>query len=290
MLVALDLAHMPLWKVFSASYTDHLFRYLSLGGLAFLFFYAWRRQRPWAPKIQPLYPAAGEIRREFCHSLLSIGIFALTAVGVVVLKQLGYTRLYYEVGRFGWGYVALSTLLLIVAHDAYFYWTHRLMHWRPFFPLVHRIHHLSHTPTPWAAFAFHPLEAKIQALFFPLIALALPVHPLAALGWLTYMTGMNVLGHCGFETMPRGFAKHWLTRWHNTTTHHDLHHRYVRYNYGLYFNFWDRIMGTNHRAYESEFDRLKQPVAESLPEASRRAELGAAARNINPSRSSTPAG
>ncbi len=96
------------------------------------------------------------------------------------------------------------------------------------------------------------------------------------LGELTYMTVMNVVGHCGLEILPRGFAKHWLTRWHNTTTHHDMHHRYVRHNYGLYFNLWDRIIGTNHQVYKVEFERLKQPAAESLPEVSLQAELGGA--------------
>lgn len=96
------------------------------------------------------------------------------------------------------------------------------------------------------------------------------------LGGLICMTVMNVVGHCGLEILPRGFAKHWLNRWHNATTHHDMHHRYVRHNYGLYFNLWDWIMRTNHRAYEVEFERLKQPAAESLPEASLQAKLGGA--------------
>ncbi len=109
------------------------------------------------------------------------------------------------------------------------------------------------------------------------------------LGELTCMTVMNVLGHCGFEILPRGFAKHWLTRGHNTTTHHDMHHRYVRHNYGLYFNLWDRIMRTNHRAHEAEFERLKLQAAETPPEVSLQAEGGRSRRDFNPSHSSTPA-
>jgi len=33
-----------------------------------------------------------------------------------------------------------------------------------------------------------------------------------------------------------------------------MHHRYVTCNYGLYFNIWDRIMGTNHQRYHEEFE------------------------------------
>jgi sterol desaturase/sphingolipid hydroxylase (fatty acid hydroxylase superfamily) len=32
-----------------------------------------------------------------------------------------------------------------------------------------------------------------------------------------------------------------------------MHHESMRGNFGLYFNFWDRIMGTNHPGYEQRF-------------------------------------
>ena len=242
-------------RVFAVGYVDHLVRYLILAGGAFFFFRVrhWR----WAPKIQPGKPAARELRREILYSLASLAIFALTGVGTYVMTQLGWTRLYFHLAPRGWGYLAFSTGALILAHDTWFYWTHRLMHTRALFPVFHRVHHLSRNPTPWAAFAFHPLEAVVEAGIFPLIVLVLPLHPIAALAWLLYMTGMNVLAHCGFEILPRGFVRHWLFRWHNTSTHHDMHHRFVRCNYGLYYNVWDRLMGTNHERYEDEFDRVK---------------------------------
>ncbi len=39
----------------------------------------------------------------------------------------------------------------------------------------------------------------------------------------------------------------------NSVTHHALHHEKFRANFGLYFNVWDRLMGTNHRDYEHRF-------------------------------------
>jgi len=35
-----------------------------------------------------------------------------------------------------------------------------------------------------------------------------------------------------------------------------MHHRYTKCNYGLYFNFWDRLMGTNHKQYHEMFDEV----------------------------------
>ena len=130
------------------------------------------------------------------------------------------------------------------------------MHWRPLFKLAHRVHHQSHNPTPWAAFCFHPLEALIEAMIYPVVILFLPIHPLAALIWLLYMITMNVGGHLGFELFPAGFVRHRLFRWHNTSVHHNMHHSHINCNYGLYFNFWDRLMGTNHVKYEEHFDRI----------------------------------
>lgn len=43
-----------------------------------------------------------------------------------------------------------------------------------------------------------------------------------------------------------------LFGWWNTTTHHDLHHQRGRSNYGLYFTWWDRWMGTEHPDYQAE--------------------------------------
>jgi Delta7-sterol 5-desaturase len=249
--------------VFGGGFVSHVLRYVLLAGLTFAVFYLWRQRRLLALKIQARFPSRAEMRREFLYSLLSLAIFAGIGVVTFLMVRAGWTKLYFDIARHGWGWLAISTVLLIVAHDTYFYWTHRLMHWKPLFPLVHRIHHLSHAPTPWAAFAFHPIEAVIQAAIFPLFILVVPVHPLAALIWLFYMTVMNVLGHCGFEILPSGFTRHPLTRWHNTAVHHDLHHHAVHCNYGLYYNIWDRLLGTNHARYDEEFERVKAQGAEA---------------------------
>ena len=38
-----------------------------------------------------------------------------------------------------------------------------------------------------------------------------------------------------------------------TTTHPDLHHSSAGANYGLYFTWWDRLMGTEHPEYYARF-------------------------------------
>jgi lathosterol oxidase len=246
------------WAVFVGDYTLHLLRYLIIAGLAYLVFYLLFRRRALPRKIQPDFPAGTEMRREVLYSLLSFAIFAGAGVLTYVLYRLGWLQAYGDIGRYGWPYLWFSLVVLIFIHDAWFYWTHRLMHWRPLFRRMHAVHHQSHNPTPWASFSFHPSEAVVHAVIFPITALFLPMHPLVALLWLTYMTAMNVVGHLGFEILPRGFAMHPLFKWHNTSVHHNQHHRAIRCNYGLYFNLWDRLMGTNHPTYEAEYRRVTE--------------------------------
>jgi sterol desaturase/sphingolipid hydroxylase (fatty acid hydroxylase superfamily) len=148
---------------------------------------------------------------------------------------------------------------MILAHDAWFYWTHRLMHTRALFHLFHGVHHLSRNPTPWAAYAFHPYESVVEALGIVLILFIMPCHPIALLVFQTISTLINVYGHLGYEPYPRGLAGHWLGRWINTSVAHNAHHERARHNFGFYFLFWDRWMGTLDPGYEAHYRAKRGP-------------------------------
>ena len=70
---------------------------------------------------------------------------------------------------------------------------------------------------------------------------------------MLWQISFNVLGHCGYELFPRWFVRSWLGRILNTATHHAQHHETNRANFSLYFNYWDRLLGTNHQRYEERF-------------------------------------
>ncbi len=242
-------------KVGAILYLSFFLRYVIISGLAFMIFFIWKRSNWRYKRIQKQYPEARSVHREYHYSLSTFAIFALIGIGVHEAYQLGYTRIYTEIAEYGKWYFVFSVLLALVVHDLYFYWTHRLMHWKPLFKM-HRVHHLSHDPSPWAAFSFHPTEAVIEGGILPLLVFTLPMHPLAIATFLLIMTVMNVIGHLGHEVYPSGFTRHWLGKWNNTSTHHNMHHRYTRCNYGLYFNWWDALMRTNHVAYERRFEEI----------------------------------
>ncbi|MCB0634987.1 MAG: sterol desaturase family protein, partial [Lewinella sp.] len=153
-------------------------------------------------------------------------------------------------------YLPFSFAMLVVLHDAYFYWMHRLLHHPRLFRWMHLAHHRSNNPTPWASLAFDPLEAVLEIAIVPVLVLVIPLHPTVLLAFATWALAWNVIGHLGYELFPGGWVDHPVLRWLNTSTHHNLHHRYSKGNYGLYFNWWDRWMDTNHPDYERTFREL----------------------------------
>jgi Delta7-sterol 5-desaturase len=42
--------------------------------------------------------------------------------------------------------MVLTVVALDYLHDAWFYWTHRLLHWKPLYRHVHYLHHRYATP------------------------------------------------------------------------------------------------------------------------------------------------
>ena len=136
---------------------------------------------------------------------------------------------------------------MIFLHDAYFYWTHRLLHQPGWYEKIHITHHLSSSPNPWTALAFHPVEAIIHVVIFPLIILIIPAHPAALFIFLFYMVFMNVRGHCGYQIFPYESRLNKWDWWNNSSRQHDEHHQYAKDNYGLYFTFWDKWMKTGKK-------------------------------------------
>ena len=221
---------------------------------AILFLFA----RPLANRrIQARKATGKDIRREVTYSISTAVLFSLVGFSVYLGSQYGIFAIYGgdlpSATRLGLEFVAI-----VLLHDAYFYWAHRLMHTRRFFRVFHRLHHKSRTPTPWAAYAFAPPEAILEAGILPVAALVLPMHELTVFLFVTHMIIRNVIGHAGFELFPSWWLKAPLLRLITTTTHHDLHHSHGGYNFGLYFTWWDKWMNTEHPEYAARFVEATQ--------------------------------
>lgn len=197
-----------------------------------------------------------QVRKEIGWSLASAAIYGIPA-GIVAWgwQNRGWTRLYSDLADFPLWWLPVAVLLYLLAHDSWFYWTHRWMHRPRPFRLAHAVHHASRPPTAWAAMSFHPLEALTGAVVIPTLVFVIPIH-VAALGLvLAVMTVMGVTNHMGWELFPRRIVHGPAGRWLITASHHQRHHRKYRCNYGLYFRFWDRLCGTDKGLGTFDHDR-----------------------------------
>ena len=173
----------------------------------------------------------------------------------------------YEVG-FMWGYangfmptidwrtepVTFTLLLLAVMvwRETHFYWTHRLLHWKPLYRTVHHVHHKNVNVGPWSGLAMHPVEHLVN-FSAALIFLIVPAHPLIVILTLQQGALTPAPGHSGFDrlvlkgklALPSDFF-------------HYLHHRYFECNYGSPVVPWDRWFGSFHDGSPEALARMQR--------------------------------
>lgn len=238
-------------------------RYLIAAGALTLFllvFQTWAENR----RIQRKRRAgAKDYRREILSSGRTILVFAVTTLATLVGREMGVINFHLDNPHALT--IAWQFALMVLAHDAYFYWIHRAMHSKALFRATHLHHHKSRTPTPWTAYSFTSAEAFFEAAYVPLFLLVTSQFGISYAGYailffLWHQIIRNVMAHAGSELFPAGWVDNPWTDWISTTTHHDLHHS-DRANFGFYFTWWDRWMGTEHPRYKEEFRKNARPIA-----------------------------
>ncbi len=233
-------------------------RYYLIAGSVFLLFYIIFKNKIIKQKIQSLFPKNTDYLREIFYSTITIFIFALIPLFFIanpVMKP--YTTLYENISDYGPIYYFLAFPIMFIMHDTYFYWTHRIMHHKSLFNIMHLVHHKSTNPSPWAAYAFHPLESIVEVGIFVVFLFTIPIHKSHIAIFFLLSILYNIYGHLGWELYPKGFSHSRIGKWINTSVNHNQHHKYFKGNYGLYFLFWDRVMGTIRADYDEAFEEVK---------------------------------
>ena len=232
-------------------------RYFLVAGFAYLIFYRIFRKRISGKKIQLAFPGRNDLFREIFNSLCTLFIFAGTPSLILLTSIKSHTQFYTEPLAYGKLYFCLAFPLTFLIHDTYFYFTHRLMHHPRLFKFFHLTHHKSTNPSPWAAFSFSIPEAIVEAGIFVVLLFLLPLCKWHLFIFFALQMLYNVYGHLGWELYPKGFSKHWIGRWINTSISHNLHHKYFKGNYGLYFLWWDKTLGTLRTDYHEVYEEVK---------------------------------
>ncbi len=228
-------------------------RYFLVAGLFYCIFYIWFPAKWKDRKLNSKPYQPDQFKKEVMWSMLTAVIFSIAGTVTVLLWQKGYTKVYNDIDLYGWVYLPVSLIVMMLLHETYYYWLHRWMHNKSIFKVVHKVHHDSNITSPFTAFSFHPIEGLLQAIFLPVILLFLPMHYYVILFQLTLMTLSSVINHLNIEIYPKRFNENVAGKWLIGATHHSLHHKQFKYNFGLYFTFWDKLKKTESPLYNQLF-------------------------------------
>jgi Delta7-sterol 5-desaturase len=199
---------------------------------------------------------AEQIKFELKNAVLAFLVGAFSSSIILYLNSLGYNKIYKNISDYSsvWGIASFFTIWII--DDAWFYWTHRLLHHQSIYPYVHAVHHHSIDVTPFSSMSFHVLEAFLLSSWIFPVSFAIPLYAPALGVFQVWGLLNNIKAHLGYELYPANFNKSWL-RFFTSSTHHNMHHSKYKGNYGLHFRFWDKLCGTEFKDYKTTFEQVQ---------------------------------
>ncbi len=253
-------------QAFLGNFITQVVGYFAVVGVLFGVFWVWGERTFARRRVQKSKRfTKKQLTHELRYTLVTFLMGTVSVGAVMALRARGMTTLVERVDATPAG--ALTVLAwvagIVVFNDAWFYGWHRLLHTPTLFRHVHAIHHKSVDVNPFSSYSFHAFEAFILGAWVVPAAMVLPL-PLPALG-LVQVVGLlnNVNSHLGYELLPAWWVRAPLLSWSASATYHNLHHQRLHGNYGLFFRFWDRVLGTEVPGYEEAFVDRRWP--EHLP-------------------------
>ena len=197
----------------------------------------------------------GQMRRELRNSLHA----PIHCVWLLLLFLSGYFQ-----GR-GILVGVISFLLTALFAEIWHYFSHRLLHLKPFH-WIHLEHHRSHICTPLTAISFSFLEKLIFDA--GLLLMLVGVDQLISLDftgiavWFCVYIVATSCGHANFEIQSKNVNR-LLAPVFTTTTYHALHHSRYRGNFGLSTRVLDKLFHTEWEDYDRIYEqivKIEQPL------------------------------
>ena len=235
---------MKLWLYYLFTFFGIILaRYFFVAGGTYWLFYSSSYKLVKQPDNLNL-PNRQSIQKDIALSVATALALAICGALVMTNYDFGATQLYSSLDKYGTIYLFTSFVGVMLLQDSCYYFFHRGFHHPAVYGWLHRGHHRSKNPTPWTSFALDFPEALIQGLFMVVVVFVIPLHIYVLMLLLITMTVWALVNHLGFELFPI-FSDRPISKWFISSDHHSLHHRQHTRHYGLYFTFWDRLLGTN---------------------------------------------
>lgn len=98
--------------------------------------------------------------------------------------------------------LALTVLFCIMVEDLCFYFSHRLLHCKRFYSIIHKIHHEYKVSVGIAAEYAHPVEYILGNILPTVLGVKIlrqNIHVTTAFVWFLIRAGETLDGHCGYQ-------------------------------------------------------------------------------------------
>jgi methylsterol monooxygenase len=159
--------------------------------------------------------------------------------------------------------IVSQVAMFFVLEDAWHYWSHRLLHFGPFYRYIHKQHHKFPAPFGLTAEYAHPIEVAVLGIGtvgIPMVFVALTknLHMLTVYIFVTLRLYQAIDAHSGYE-FPWSLH-HFLPFWAGAD-HHDEHHHFFLGNYASSFRWWDALLGTNTKKRATPESQTQAKIA-----------------------------
>jgi lathosterol oxidase len=156
------------------------------------------------------------------------------------LWQHHYIRLEFSVS----GHLVTDFFILFLAMDLAMYIFHYIIHHTAAYKAIHGLHHQYHNPSPIDLYVLHPLETVGFGALWLIVLSAYYFNFYAVIAYLTLNVIFGIIGHLGFEPLPKSISTNPFFKYWGTSSFHHNHHLDINCNFGFYTSIWDRLLGT----------------------------------------------
>ena len=152
--------------------------------------------------------------------------------------------------------VCFQVLLCVLCDDFFFYCSHRALHSKRLYGMIHKIHHeykhtiaLSSEHAHWLEYLFGNL---LSSSAFPLL-MNKRMHFITYILWITAITMEAADGHSGYDF---SWSPHRLVPFNIGAEYHYFHHLTFTGNFASEFYHWDFIFNTVNKHYVKYYNAL----------------------------------
>lgn len=208
----------------------------------------------------------GEFKDLFYKTIKSLAVNHLIILPIALLPNYYFDFCEFNLNKSelpGFFEVIFQVLGCVIVDDLVFYLSHRLLHTKYFYQLIHKQHHeYKHTISLSSEYA-NPIEYLIGNLLpssvFPFI-LNYNMHFTTYITWLVTITFESSDGHSGYDF---SWSPHRIIPLNIGAEYHYFHHLQFTGNYSSEFYHWDYLFDTLNEDYLKYYTYLEEKEKEN---------------------------